>query len=147
MCLVLWPLTLFIESARWRIHFTVATPAMGGWVGGFAVAGSKGVLFSVAVGWHDKATAAIHQAASVLVIVPVKQDPQINVGYFEGSSFGYLHHEVDQWSDISEGRIFSIFRVTGSGSGEAEVVMNKRICLLHQKEKIWPIRVVEGEDA
>ena len=79
--------------------------------------------------------------------MPVKQDPQINVGYFEGSSFGYLHHEVDQWSDISEGRIFSIFRVTGSGSGEAEVVMNKRICLLHQKEKIWPIRVVEGEDA
>jgi len=79
--------------------------------------------------------------------VPVKQDPQINIGYTEGSSFGYLHHELDQCSDISEGRIVSIFRVTGSGSGEAEVVVNKGICRLHQKEKIWPIRAVEGEEA
>jgi hypothetical protein len=77
----------------------------------------------------------------------VKHDPQINIGYFEGSSVGYLHHEVDQCSDISEGHIVSIFRVTGSGSGEAAVVVNKGICLLHQKEKIWPIRAVEGEDA
>jgi hypothetical protein len=92
-----------------------------------------------------KATAAIHQAASVLVNVPVKQDPQINIEYIEGSSFGYLHQEVDQCSDISEGRKVTIFRVTGSGSGEAEVVVDKGICRLHQKEKIWPIRA-EGEE-
>lgn len=84
-----------------------------------------------------------------LVSVPVKQDPQINIGYIEGSSssFGYLHHEVDQCSDISEGRTVSIFRVTGSGSGVAEVVVNKGIYRLHQKEKIWPIRILEGEEA
>ena len=77
----------------------------------------------------------------------MKQDPQINIGCIEGSSFGYLHHEVDQCSDISEGRTVSIFRVAGSGSGEAEVDVNKGIFRLHQKEKIWPIRAVEGEQA
>jgi hypothetical protein len=77
----------------------------------------------------------------------VKQDPQINIGYIEGSSFGYLHHEAVQCSDISEGRTVSIFRVNGSGSGVAELVVNKGICRLHLKEKIWPIRAVEGEEA
>jgi hypothetical protein len=77
----------------------------------------------------------------------VKQDPQINIGYIEGSSFGYLHHEVDACSDISEGRTVSIFMVTVSGSWEAELVVNKGICRLHQKEKIWSIRAVEGEEA
>ena len=76
----------------------------------------------------------------------MKQDPQINIGYIEGSSFGYLHHEVDHCSDISEGRTVSIFRVTGSGSGEAELVVNKGICWLHQKEKIWPIRATGGDE-
>jgi hypothetical protein len=40
-----------------------------------------------------------------------------------------------------------MFRVNCSGSGEAEVVVNKGIYRLHQKEKIWPIRAVEGEEA
>lgn len=68
--------------------------------------------------------------------MPVKQDPQINIGCTEGSSFGYLHHEVDQCSYISEGRTVSIFRVTGSSAGAAEVVVNKGICRLHQKENL-----------
>ena len=77
----------------------------------------------------------------------MKQDPQINIGYKEGSSVRFLHHEADQCSDISEGPTVSIFRVSGSGSGDAEVVVNNRICRLHEKEKIWPIRAVGGEEA
>jgi hypothetical protein len=69
----------------------------------------------------------------------VKQDPQINIGY--------LHQKADQCSGISEGRTVSIFRVTGSGSGESEMVVNKEIYRLHEKYKIWPIRTVGGEEA
>jgi hypothetical protein len=60
-------------------------------------------------------------------------------------SFGFLHRVVVDGSDVSEERTAFIFRVTESGSGGAEVVGRKRMCLHVQSLKeIWSIGALEG---
>jgi len=57
-------------------------------------------------------------------------------------SFGFLHRVVVDGSDVSEERTSSIFRETETGSGGAEVVGRKGMCVSVQSlEEIWPIKL------